>query len=258
MESLINKLPDFNARKKFLDFSHLSDDRQQVYLNFINQDPIPVAKKLHDGTKIVPQNGVYEDLFEAIIELETNHSINVLNELLLKEVSKFNDYLIESSEGLFNNEIDSLNVLYNKYLDLNIFNVSISKWDSALFPRIDDLLMNKILRSHAVIYAQVLEIKNKFIELQDSRVRALDYHKLIEQFVENVKFDNEKLKQSLKMFESNLSFRLALDLPSAQPTRILSMLFKRFNYDDKKSEYLLRDFTSIQDMVDAANSSSSN
>lgn len=255
MESLINKLPDINARNKFLDFSHLSDDRQHVYINFVNQDPVPVAKKLHDGTKIVPQ-GVYEDLFEAIIEQEDDHSVDILNEVLLKEVSKFNEYLIESSQGLFNDEIDKLNELYSKYLDLNIFNVSISKWNSSLFPRIDDLLMNKILRSHNVSYAKVLDIRNKFVELQDAKLRAVDYQKLIEQIVDNVKFDNYKLKLSQKLFEDKLTFKLALDLPTAEPKRVVDMLLKRLDYDDEKSQYVLRDFESIQEMIDVVMSSS--
>lgn len=256
MNSLINRLPEPNARKKFLDFSHLSDDRQLVYLHFLNQDPVPVAKKLHDGTKIVPQTGVYENLFEAIIEQESDHSVIILNQILLKEVELFNQQLLESTESYFNDEIEKLEKLYNKYLPLNVFNVSISKWNQNLFPQIDDLLMNKILRSNNTAYARVLEVRNNFIELQDARIRSLDYQKLIEQFVANVDFDNKGLKLVQKLFEENLTFNLSLELPSADPKKILSMLFQRFDYDNKDSEYKIRHFSSIQEMVDAANNPS--
>ena len=255
MNSLIHKLPDPNAKRQFLDYSHLSDDRQFVYINFVNKEPVPIAKKIHDGTKIVPQVGVYEFLVEALVEKHNDHSVHVLNDILLQEVEKFNQELMESSEGIFNEEISKLENLYQKYLKINVFNADLSRWDDKLYPQINDLLSNKILKSNDELYARILNLKNSFFELQDCKIKAIDYQRLIEQFVENVNFDKNELNKSQTLFEESLTFKLALELPKADPKNILKMLFQRFDYDNKKSEYKLRNFSSIQDMIDAANES---
>ena len=253
MSSLINHISDFNVKRKFVNFSHLSDDLNKVYIHFSDSDvAFPIAKKLHDGSKIeTDPTSLFFELVDAITEQHSDHSFNHLVKILAMEIEKFNNQLLDFKQEEFIQKINQFKSLYDKYGKTNVFTTPMSKWDSLIFDPLQKLVDDKILRTDNFLYLEVISLQSLFTAFLDANTKAKGYASIIATFIQKVDFDKAGLKRSEIMFLEHLTFDLAKDLPDPKAETVLRMLFMRYTYKDKEDQYELRAFSNIEEMVQA-------
>lgn len=254
-QSLITLLKDAQAQNLISKFSHFSDDDMSVFVHFTDPSVskgYKVAKKLYDGYKLeVDYSGMFCELMERIIQENDDVSIPNLNRIMYKEVEKFNEIVLERSKENYKTEISKFEKFYNQYKNLNVFSTSIKSWDNLLIKPLDNLSNNKILRMDSELFNKVLDLQNQFNELSDGKEKAIQYEKLINKFLQHVKFDPSGVKKIRDLFIENLTFFQASQLPNPSAETVFKMLFERHKFDAEKFE--LRQFKDITEMLASLN-----
>jgi hypothetical protein len=248
---ILRTVKDPQAQNLIAKFSHFTDDELNVFVHF--DDPkisnrYKVAQKLHDGSRIqADQSSMFYELMEKIIQDNDDVSVPNLNRIMLKEVERYHELRFESNKNLFFNEITKFKKFQNQYAKMNVFETSTKGWQSMVFEPLQQLSENKILRMDIELLGQVLDLQEAFNSFSDGREKAIHYEKLIDKFLQHVKFDSKGVKKIKDLFVENLTFEKAAELPTPQVETIFKMLFERHKFESDK--YELRQFENIDAMI---------